>query len=107
MYSLTTVIAILVIGTVAGGGAVWLVMTVGQLRARIVELEQAAKQSQPTPAWAQNLKLDHRAQLANIATLSELALGDLLDATIRLSPEAARRAVEKHVPQLFNRENIK
>lgn len=39
-----------------------------------------------------------------IATLSELALSDLLDATIRLSPEAARRAVEKHVPQLFTKE---
>lgn len=107
MYPLTTVIGGTIIGAVTAGGVVWLVMFIGQLRARIAKLEEVARQQQPTPTWAQNLKLDHRAELASIATLSELALSDLLDATIRLSPEAARRAVEKHVPQLFNRENLK
>ena len=88
-------------GGLTVGGAVLLVSTIAHLRARIAELERLQRAG---PAWAENLRLDHRAQLASIATLSELALSDLLDATIRLSPEAARRAVEKHAPQLFTKE---
>ena len=85
-------------GGLITGGAVWIVSTIAHLRARVAELERLQKNG---PAWSEGLKLDHRAQLASIATLSELALSDLLDATIRLSPEAARRAVQKHAPHLF------
>lgn len=93
-----------VAGGACVGGVMWALNTISHLRARVAELERKQAQALPPSTWGESLRLDHRAQLASIATLSELALSDLLDATIRLSPEAARRAVEKHAPHLFEKE---
>lgn len=89
-----------------GAAAMWLLMRDRRLTERIAELERQANEPPAPSKWAENLRLDHRAQLASIATLAELALGDLLDATIRLNPEAAHRAIEKHAPHLFRKDNI-
>lgn len=106
MYPLSVVLWAFVAGTLAAGAVVWLLMTVGQLRARIVELEQAAKQPAPTatPQWAESMKLDHRAQLLSIAGLVKLGVTDNLDALMRISPEMAREVVERVAPQLFTKE---
>lgn len=89
-----------------GAAAMWLLTRDRRLVERIAELERQAREQKPPASWAENLRLDHRAQLASIATLAELALGDLLDATIRLNPEAAHRAIEKHAPHLFRKDGI-
>lgn len=106
MYSLTVVIAAAGAGGIALGGMVWLLMTVGQLRARLAELEQAKRQPLPvtTQAWANNLQLDQRAQLLAVAALVKLSARDQLDALMRLSPEMVREVVQDIAPQLLDKE---
>ena len=109
MYSLTVVLVAAGAGGVAAGGVVWLLMTISQLRARLVELERAQRQPVPaaTQAWADNLKLDHRAQLLAVAALVKLSARDQLDALQRLSPEMVREVVQDIAPQLFTKETTK
>ena len=88
---------------VAGGVIVWLLMTIRRQAERIADLER--KQSDG-PAWAQSMKLDHRAQLVSIAALQEVAVRDLLDAMMRLDPQSVRRVVEEVAPHLFTKGNV-
>jgi hypothetical protein len=101
---ITKVVIIATMGAVGGGGIVWLLMTLRRQAEQITELKQRQESG---PAWATAMKLDHRAQLASIAVLQELAAHDQLDALMRLSPEAVHRVVEQIAPHLFTRENIK
>ncbi len=103
MDALTKTLLTVLLSALASGGLVWFLMDRRALLQRIADLE---KHQTNGPEWAAGMKLDHRAQMASIATLSELALGDLLDATIRLSPEAAQRAIKKHAPHLFWKDDI-
>jgi hypothetical protein len=91
-------------GLAGGSAATWLAMRYRRLAERIAELERA--QTPPTPAWAESMKLDHRAQLISVAALVQLSLRDQLDALMRLSPEMAREEIERVAPQLFKREGI-
>jgi len=99
MDALTKTVLIVLLSAVAGGGLVWLLMTLAAQSQRIADLER--KQSDG-PAWAQGMKLDHRAQLVSIAALQEVAVRDLLDAMMRLDPQSVRRVVEEVAPHLFS-----
>lgn len=103
MDPLTKLALAVVLGALAGGGLVWLLMERQALVRRVADLE---RRQQDGPAWAASMKLDHRAQLASIALLQEIATQDQLDALMRLSPEAVRRVVEKIAPHLFTPEDI-
>lgn len=104
MYPLSAVLIAFAVGGLAVGAVVWLVMWASRQSQRIAELERRLANG---PEWAANMKLDHRAQLASIAVLQELAAQDQLDALMRLSPDAVHRVVEKIAPQLFTRDNVK
>lgn len=106
MYPLTALIAAAAAAGLSAAGVVWLIMTVNLLRARVAELEQVKRQPAPaaTQAWADNLKLDHRAQLLAVAALVKLSARDQLDALQRLSPEMVREVVQDIAPHLFVKE---
>lgn len=79
MYSLNTLIAVVIVTALAAGSVVWLTQTIGQLRAQVTEQArqlEALRQEQARPLpetvnrWADNLRLDHRAQLLSVAELA-------------------------------------
>ena len=89
----------------AGAGLTWLVMTIRRQAERIADLERRA--ARPGPHWAEELRLDHRAQLVSVAALVKLSARDNLDALVRLSPELAREVVQEIAPHLFPQERTK
>lgn len=116
MYSLNTLIAVVIVTALAAGGVVWLTQTIGQLRARLTEQAQQIEalrqeQAKPLPVavreWAANRDLDHRAQLLSVAALVKLSARDSLDALQRVSPEMALEVIGDVAPQLIKKENLK
>lgn len=100
MDPLSAVLLAFAAGGLSVGVVVWLVMRVSRLEADNAELKRLLANG---PAWTENLKLDHRAQIASVAILQELAAQDQLDALMRLSPEAVQRVVAKIAPHLFEK----
>ena len=91
----------------AAAGAVftWFVMTIRRQNEQLAEYrQQLAAQAVPPMQWAENMRLDHRAQLVSVASLVKLSARDNLDALMRLSPEMVREVVESIAPQLFTKE---
>lgn len=104
MFALSDLVVAFAAGGLGVGLVVWLSMRISRLEQENADLKRRQSDG---PAWAQELKLDHRVQLASIAALQEIAAGDQLDALQRLSPEAVRRVVEKIAPHLFWKDGIK
>lgn len=100
MFELSNPLVAFVAGGLAVGLVVWLAMRVSRLESENAELR---RKQDAGPAWAESMKLDHRAQLASITVLQELAAQDQLDALMRMSPEAVQRVVAKIAPHLFEK----
>ncbi len=83
----------------------WLLMRLRQQDREIAELR--ARVNRPAPQWAQEMQLDHRAQLVSLAALVQLAARDNLDALIRLSPEMASETIRELAPHLFQKDGIR
>ncbi len=126
MDPLTKTLIIAAMSALGGGAAVWLLMTLRELRRRIDLLRgeehrrqddarslseaqteivrlKAANEDLSRRAWPGTLNLDQRAWLASITGLQEVAAQDQLDALMRLSPEAVQRVVAKIAPHLFEK----
>lgn len=95
------------IAAFAGGATVtWFAMDRHRLAERLAELERARREPAQPAAWAETMRLDHRAQLLSVAALVKLSLRDQLDALMRLSPEMAREEIERVAPQLFRKDGL-
>lgn len=103
MFALTDMVIAFAAGGLAVGLVVWLAMRISRLEQENTDLK---RRQQDGPAWAADMKLDHRAQLASITVLQEIAAQDQLDALMRMSPEAVQRVVEKIAPHLFWKDGI-
>lgn len=104
MYPLSAVIVAFVAGAAICGAVVWLVMVIGRQAERIAELERLQRNG---PAWADEMKLNHRQQLVSIAALNQLAAREVLDALMRISPEMVHEVIKEIAPHLYQKGDIK